>query len=81
MTDELDNPDPIRAEEAFGGPVRKCRECLEYLPADRDFFLPAKSKVGIGRLCRACWSDLYGERERLRLAVKNLRDRPRRDMV
>ncbi len=76
--EELDNPDPVLAEEAFGGPVKQCRECREYLPADKDFFWKSKgARDGLLNLCKPCWYERFGEKERERLRAKKLRERSR----
>lgn len=55
---EIDNPDQERAEEAFGGPVKKCRDCLEWLPYDAEFYWrDSRTRDGFMTNCKVCWRE------------------------
>lgn len=58
---EIDNPDPVRAAEDFGGPVKQCRICGDHFPADTDFwYRNCKFASGLSSECKVCWFEHYG---------------------
>lgn len=72
----VDNPDPVAAEDAFGGPVRRCRTCGDHFPADAEFYYRwVDGPDGLNPDCKVCYRYYKRRREEIQKGMARRRAR------